>query len=171
MNPKYLLASGVCGSILVSDQVMKWWIQKNMVLHQSIEIIPNFVQLTYIRNTGAAFGFFSGAQSSWRTMIFMATSFIAIAAILYLMKKLRPTQKGQMVSLALILGGAIGNLVDRIRMGEVTDFIDLHWYRLHWPAFNIADSAITIGVILLLIFMSRKDPFENSKSKIRNPYR
>jgi len=171
MNPKYLLASWVCGSVLVLDQVTKWWVQKSMALHQSIEILPNFAHLTYIRNTGAAFGFFAGAQSGWRIFFFILISILAIGAILYLMKSLPPKRNAQMVSFSLVLGGAVGNLIDRVRWGEVIDFIDIHWYRYHWPAFNIADSAITIGVILLLILMSRKGSLENPKPKTRNPNR
>ncbi len=163
MNPKYLLASWVCGSVLVLDQGTKWWVHKSMALHQSIAILPNFAHLTYIRNTGAAFGFFAETQSSWRMFFFILISIIAISAILYLMKKLPPKRNGQVVSLSLVLGGAVGNLIDRLRWGEVIDFIDLHWSRYHWPAFNIADSAITIGVILLLILMSRKGSLEDSK--------
>lgn len=171
MSRKYLLASWVCGSILVLDQGTKWWVQKNMALHQSIEILPNFAHLTYIRNTGAAFGFFAETQSSWRMLLFILISIIAIGAILYLMKNLPPKRNGQIVSLSLVLGGAAGNLIDRVRWGEVIDFIDLHWYHYHWPAFNIADSAITIGVILLLILMSRKGSFDKPKLENRNSNR
>jgi len=142
-----------------------------MTLHQSIEILPNFAHLTYIRNTGAAFGFFAGAQSNLRMFFFILISIIAIGAILYLMKNLPAKRNGQIVSLSFVLGGAVGNLIDRARWGEVIDFIDLHWHRYHWPAFNIADSAITIGVILLLILMSRKGSSENPKSEVRNPNR
>jgi signal peptidase II len=121
-----------------------------MQLHQSIAIVDNFVHLTYLRNTGAAFGFLAGDRSVPRMAIFILISLIAIGCIVYLLKNLRPGRNTATFSLSLILGGAIGNLIDRLRLGEVIDFIDLHWHRLHWPAFNIADSAITIGVILLL---------------------
>jgi signal peptidase II len=171
MNSKYLLASWVCGSVLVLDQVTKGWVHKSLVLHQSIEILPNFAHLTYIRNTGAAFGFFAGAQSGWRMVFFISISLIAIGAILVLLKNLPPNRKGQIASLSLVLGGALGNLIDRIRLGEVIDFIDLHWTHYHWPAFNIADSAITIGVLLLLILLSRKGSLENPKFQSPNPKR
>jgi signal peptidase II len=171
MNSKYLLASWVCGAILVLDQLTKWWVHKTMALHQSIEILPNFARLTYIRNTGAAFGFFAGVQSNWRMVFFILVSLIAIAAILYLLKTIPPKRSGQIVSLSLVLGGATGNLIDRLRWGEVIDFIDLHWHRYHWPAFNIADSAITMGVIGLLILMSRKGSMANPESETRNPHR
>jgi signal peptidase II len=146
----------VSGIVLVLDQVTKFWVHETMALYQSIEIIPNFVHITYLRNTGAAFGFLAGGRSTLRMVFFILVSAVAIGCISYLLKTLRPRQKTLIVSLSLILGGAIGNLVDRLRMGEVIDFIDLHWYHIHWPAFNVADSAISIGVILLFIQLMRK---------------
>jgi signal peptidase II len=83
-------------------------------------------------------------------VLLIITSLLAVGFIFYLLKTLRDKQRYAIVTLSLILGGAIGNLIDRIRLGEVVDFIDLHWYRYHWPAFNCADSAISIGLVLLL---------------------
>ncbi len=156
MSPKYTLMTLLSGGVLVLDQATKVLVDKTMVLHQSIEIIPNFADLTYLRNTGAAFGFLAGARSSLRIVFFALISSVAIGCIVYLIRGLRPQRKGLLVSLSLILGGAIGNLIDRLRLGEVIDFIDLHWYDIHWPAFNVADSAISIGVVLLFIQMLRK---------------
>ncbi len=146
----------ISGGILVLDQATKVVVDKTMAMHQSIDLIPNFASLTYLRNTGAAFGFLAGARSSLRIVFFALISSVAIGCIGYLIRGLRPQQKGLLVSLSLILGGAIGNLIDRLRLGEVIDFIDLHWYDIHWPAFNVADSAISIGVVLLFIQMLRK---------------
>jgi signal peptidase II len=146
----------VSGGILVLDQATKVLVDKTMAMHQSIDLIPNFVSLTYLRNTGAAFGFLAGARSSLRIVFFALISSVAIGCIVYLIRGLLPRQKALLVSLSLILGGAIGNLIDRLRLGEVIDFIDLHWYDIHWPAFNVADSAISIGVALLFIQMLRK---------------
>jgi signal peptidase II len=146
----------VSGGILVLDQATKVLVDKTMAMHQSIDLIPNFVSLTYLRNTGAAFGFLAGARSSLRIVFFALISSVAIGCIVYLIRGLRPPHKALLISLSLILGGAIGNLVDRLRLGEVIDFIDLHWYDIHWPAFNVADSAISIGVVLLFIQMLRK---------------
>jgi signal peptidase II len=158
--PKYRLAFAVGGSVLVLDQITKSLVDHWMRLHQSIEILPNFAHLTYIRNTGAAFGFLAGSNASWRMVFFIIISLVAIGCVFYLLKSLRPPQNTSVVSLALILGGAVGNLVDRVRLGEVIDFLDLHWHDTHWPAFNVADSAITIGVILLLIQMLRRRSFD-----------
>lgn len=156
VNSKYGLVSIICGSVLALDQITKLWVHKAMELYQSVEIVPHFANITYLRNTGAAFGFLAGGHSSLRMIFFALVSSVAIGCISYLLKNVRPQQKTFIASLSLILSGAIGNLIDRVRMGEVIDFIDLHWYSLHWPAFNVADSAITIGVALLFVQMLRK---------------
>ena len=168
MSPKYTLAGLISGAILVLDQVTKFLVENTMTMHQSIDILPNVASLTYLRNTGAAFGFLAGARSSLRVIFFALISSVAIGCIVYLIRGLRPRQKILLLSLSLILGGAMGNLIDRLRLGEVIDFIDLHWYDVHWPAFNVADSAISIGVVLLFIQMLRKGSFEDSKSGTRN---
>jgi signal peptidase II len=156
MNLKYRLVLIISSTVLILDQITKALVHNLMPLYHSIEIVPNFVNLTYLRNTGAAFGFLSGNRSTLRLAFFLLISVVAIACIIYLLKNLRPDRNIPAISLSLILGGAIGNLIDRLRMGEVIDFIDLHWHHLHWPAFNVADSAISIGVILLFIQMVRK---------------
>ena len=156
MNPKYRLALIVGSTVLVLDQVTKALVENLMHLYQSIEIVPYFAHLTYLKNTGAAFGVLAGTRSPVRMVFFVLVSSVAIGCVLYLLKNLRPGRTSVVTSLALILGGAVGNLIDRLRMGEVIDFIDLHWHHLHWPAFNVAVSSITIGVILLFIQMIRK---------------
>ena len=156
MNPKYRLALIIGMTVLILDQITKALVHNLMHLHQSIEIVPNFVHLTYLRNTGAAFGFLAGDRSALKMVFFLLASGVAIGCIFYLLRNLRPGRSTETLSLSFILGGAIGNLIDRLRMGEVIDFIDLHWHHVHWPAFNVADSAITIGVILLLFQMIRK---------------
>jgi signal peptidase II len=156
VNPKYRLALIIGLTVLILDQITKALVHNLMQLHQSIEILPNFVHLTYLRNTGAAFGFLAGDRSALKTVFFLLVSGVAIGCIFYLLRNLRPGRNTETLSLSFILGGAIGNLIDRLRMGEVIDFIDLHWHHVHWPAFNVADSAITVGVILLLFQMIRK---------------
>jgi len=156
VNPKYRLALIVTSAVVILDQITKALVHSGLALYQSVEIVTNFIHLTYLRNTGAAFGFLAGSRSSLRIAFFIIVSAIAIGCIFYLLKNLPPDRRTFTASLSLVLGGAIGNLIDRIRMGEVIDFIDLHWYEIHWPAFNVADSAITVGVILLFIQMTRK---------------
>jgi len=156
VNPKYRLVLIVSGLVLVLDQITKILVDKTMALHRTIEIIPNFAALTYLRNTGAAFGVFAGERSLYRIGFFLAVSIVALGCILYLLRLTRPEKKLTLLSLSLILGGAVGNMVDRLRLGEGIDFILIHFYDLHWPAFNVADSAISIGVVLLFIQMIRQ---------------
>ena len=134
---------------IIVDQITKVIVDRSMQLYDSIPIVENFFHLTYVRNRGAAFSFLSNA--SWRLPFFITVSFIAAIVILVAFRKLRDDQKLAHTSLALIFSGAVGNLIDRIRLGEVIDFLDAHWYRHHWPAFNIADSLICVGVFLLAI--------------------
>jgi signal peptidase II len=156
VNPKYRLALIVGSTVLVLDQITKALVANLMHLYQSIEIVPYFAHLTYLKNTGAAFGVLAGTRSPLRMVFFVLVSSVAIGCVLYLLKNIRPGRTSLVASLSLILGGAVGNLIDRLRLGEVIDFIDIHWHHLHWPAFNVADSSITIGVILLFIQMIRK---------------
>jgi signal peptidase II len=157
VSPKYRLTVLVISSVLILDQITKVLVHKTMALYQSIELVPNFIHLTYLRNTGAAFGLLAGSRSALRLAFFTLLAAAAIVCIFFLLKNLPPDRKMTNISLSLILSGAIGNLIDRLRLGEVIDFIDLHWYDIHWPAFNVADSAITIGVILFCIQMVRKE--------------
>lgn len=156
MSPKYRFTLIISVAVILLDQITKIWVDKMMPLHHTIEIIPNFVALAYLRNTGAAFGFLAGGYSVYRIVFFIGVSIIAIGCIFYLLRLVRPEKKITLLSLSLILGGALGNMVDRLRLGEVIDFILLHYYDLHWPAFNVADSAITIGVVLLIFQMIRQ---------------
>jgi signal peptidase II len=133
------------------DQATKLYIDGSMRLYDSIPVIDNFFQIYYVRNRGAAFSFLSNA--SWRLPFFIGVSLIAAVVILVASRKLRDDQSLAQLSLAMIFSGAIGNLIDRVRLGEVIDFIDVHWYRHHWPAFNVADSLICVGVFLLAVDM------------------
>jgi signal peptidase II len=151
MKAKYLILCTVSLVVLGLDQATKLYIDRTMDLHTSISVVPNFFNITYIRNKGAAFGFL--ADSSFRLPFFFLISFVAVVVIIGIFRKLRPGQTMTAVSLAMIFAGALGNLIDRLRLGEVIDFLDAHWYQHHWPAFNVADSAICVGVFLLAIDM------------------
>jgi signal peptidase II len=129
-----------------------------MELHQSLPVIPGFFNLTYVRNSGAAFGLFADLPSAVRAPIFAALSLGALVLLLFLLRGLRPEQWGMRVALAGVLGGAVGNLIDRIRDGEVVDFLDVYWRSYHWPAFNVADSFITLGVVAVLVSSFRSRP-------------
>ncbi|MBC7961756.1 MAG: signal peptidase II [Steroidobacteraceae bacterium] len=151
MKSRYTLFAIISLLGIIVDQLTKSYIDRSMQLFDSIPIIENFFHITYVRNKGAAFSFLSNA--SWRLPFFITVSAIAALVILIAFRKLRDDQRLAQISLALIFSGAVGNLIDRLRLGEVIDFLDAHWYRHHWPAFNVADSLICVGVFLLAIDM------------------
>jgi signal peptidase II len=155
MKPRYTLFAILTVAGLLLDQVTKLYIDRTMQLFDSIPVLPDFFHITYVRNRGAAFSFLSDA--SWRLPFFIGISLVASIAILVAFHKLRDDQKLAQVSLAMIFSGALGNLIDRVRLGEVIDFLDAHWYRHHWPAFNVADSLICVGVFLLAADMLLED--------------
>jgi signal peptidase II len=137
------------------DQATKFYIARTLPLHSMITVIENFFTITYLRNKGAAFGML--ATSPWRLPFFIIVSLVAVVVIFVVIKKLRDDQKLAAYALSLIFAGALGNLIDRIRFGEVIDFIFVHWYDHYWPAFNVADSAICVGVFLLALDMVREE--------------
>lgn len=151
MKSRYLLFAAIAAVGIIIDQITKIVIDRSMQLYDSIPVVENFFHLTYVRNKGAAFSFLSNA--SWRLPFFISVSIIAAGVILIAFRKLRDDQELAHISLAMIFSGAVGNLIDRVRLGEVIDFLDAHWYRHHWPAFNVADSLICVGVFLLAIDM------------------
>ena len=145
----------IAGAGVLLDQLSKHYIDSTFELYQSVTVLENFFHITYIRNRGAAFGIFS--DNALRLPFFITVSLIAIVAIVWYLRQIRTDQVLSQLALGLILSGAIGNLIDRVRFGEVIDFIDVHWYSYHWPAFNVADSAICVGVGLLLLETWRED--------------
>jgi len=152
---RWILFGIITAAGLILDQATKLYIDHSMQLYQSIPLLDNFFHITYVRNRGAAFSFLSHA--SWRLPFFIGVSTVASIVILVAFFRLRDNQKLAQVSLAMIFSGAVGNLIDRLRMGEVIDFLDVHWYQHHWPAFNVADSLICVGVFLLAIDMLREE--------------
>jgi signal peptidase II len=145
---RYRLLSIVTAVILVLDQATKLYVDARFDLYESVPVIPGWFHLTYIRNKGAAFGIF--ADSAVRIPFFVSMTLIALLVILWYLRRLRPEQQLAAFSLSLIFAGALGNLIDRVRLGEVNDFRDVFWRPHHWPAFNVADSAICVGVALLI---------------------
>jgi signal peptidase II len=147
----------VAGITLLLDQVTKALVTQGVSLHENLEIIPGFFTLTHIRNTGGAFGLLAGQVTQTRALFFLAISGLALGVILYLYARLPAGKPWIGGALAMILGGALGNMVDRLRFGDVVDFLDFHMGAVHWPAFNVADSAISVGVgILLWCVLSRR---------------
>lgn len=139
----------VAGAIVVVDFVTKQWVMANLVFERPVELLGPYVRLTYTRNSGVAFGL--GAGTSFPFYIF---SIVAAIAILYLFVRSRVPTLSRRIALSLILGGAIGNLIDRIRFGEVVDFIQIGTERWYWPVFNVADSAVSVGVVLFALTWS-----------------
>ena len=170
------LLLGVAGLVVLIDQGTKMWVDKTMRLYESKPIVPGLLDLHYIRNTGAAFGFLSASHSDFRIPFFILVSIAAIGIILFLFYRLEESEVLMPLALSLVLGGAVGNLIDRIRLGEVIDFIAFHYKAFHWPAFNVADIGITAGVSLLVlrIFLfekkhpARRDPPHKGRVPLEN---
>ena len=133
---------------VILDQVSKLAIAGSMQLYQSIQIMPYF-NLTYVHNTGAAFSFLSDA-GGWQRWFFAGLALVISGVIAVWLARLKQHETLLAVALSLVLGGAMGNLIDRLAYGYVIDFLDVYYQTWHWPAFNVADSAITLGVMLML---------------------
>jgi signal peptidase II len=138
-------------TIVTLDQVSKYAIRINLELHESVTILVERLNLIYIENTGAAFGFLSNVSFPFKTTILVFAAIIALLYIAFYMVTLPSSQWLARTGLSCILGGAMGNLIDRVRTGAVVDFIDLYWREWHFWAFNVADTAITVGVIVMII--------------------
>jgi signal peptidase II len=136
--------------VIVMDRVSKWLVAGNITLHDSISVLPGFFRLTHVQNSGAAFGLFAESSSEWKVAILILFSIMALAVVSALLWKNSHSMTTTGVGLALILGGAVGNLWDRLLTGHVVDFLDFYLGSYHWPAFNVADSAIVIGALLLV---------------------
>ena len=145
--------------VFLVDQVSKFYFEDALTLYQQIVVIPGYFSWTLAYNTGAAFSFLAGA-SGWQRWLFALIAIVVSAVLVIWLKRLQPRETWLAAALALVLGGALGNLVDRVLLGHVVDFILVHWqHRWYFPAFNVADAAITLGAILLAL-----DMFRNNKS-------
>jgi len=138
------------------DQLSKWYISSTMSLHASYPVIDGFFNITYVRNPGAAFGFLANAAPLFRSGFLITVSVAAIVMILWYLARGRSVGVLLTSALALITGGAAGNLIDRVWFGNVIDFLDVYAGAWHWPTFNVADSAISIGAVLLVVEMFRR---------------
>jgi signal peptidase II len=134
------------------DRLTKLAVVENFRLNQSMPVIVGYFDITHVHNTGAAFGLFSLAQDTFRVPFLLASTLAAIAVLIVFVRKTRPDEVLMQIAFALVIGGAVGNLTDRLLYGYVIDFIDWHvgdYY--HWPAFNIADSGISVGIFLIAV--------------------
>ena len=145
---RYLLISL---GVLVCDQWSKWLVEAHLPQHVSQPVVPGLVSLTHIRNTGVAFGLFAAAGRLSATLALAGLGLAALGVVGYYFHRAAPAQSLLLVALTLVLGGAVGNLLDRFLSGAVTDFVDVFVGIHHWPAFNVADSAITIGLVLMAL--------------------
>lgn len=141
-------------AIIIADQISKTVMVNWLDLYETVPVLP-FFNLTLAHNTGAAFSFLAGA-GGWQRWFFVVLAAVISLVLIIWMKRLAQTAKLEAISLALIIGGAIGNVIDRLIYGYVIDFLDVYVGNYHWPAFNIADSAICIGAVLLIIDSFRK---------------
>lgn len=160
----YLCYFFIAGLVILADQLTKIWIVQNFQMYEAREIIPSFFNLVYVVNTGAAFSMFADVDSPWRHYFFVGVASLASICLTYMASTVRRENRLFMVSLACIAGGAIGNLIDRLYYGHVVDFLDFDFGFYHWPAFNVADSAICVGAVLYVVlsFFQAKD--ENKKA-------
>ena len=157
MKRKYGLLVIVVGCILLLDQWTKYVVVEHLTLYQRVQVIQGFFDLTHVRNTGGAFGMLSGEKGGLGSFLFLGVSFLAVGIILFLIQRMKEHEIRLSVALSLVLGGALGNLIDRFRYGEVIDFLDLYVSSFHWPAFNIADASICVGIGLMALELLRRD--------------
>jgi len=156
---KYARLLFIAGLVLLADQASKLWILHSLDPGRVIEVIPGFFNIVHVQNPGGAFGFLAGSSPQWRALVFVFFTLVAMGMILYLYKSTPARHKWLLTAFSLIIGGALGNLLDRLRLGEVVDFLDLYAGSLHWPAFNAADSAITVGMLIFgFSLICRKTP-------------
>jgi signal peptidase II len=147
MPSRYRLLLITTGAVVVLDQLTKLWVVSTMHLGESRVLIEGLANLTYVRNRGVAFGVL--AHQGISAGLFVLVSLAALGLILYFLRQVGDRERLLALALSLIFAGAAGNIIDRLRVGEVIDFIDLHLGAYHWPFFNLADSAITVGGLLL----------------------
>jgi len=138
--------------VWVVDHLTKWAVRSNLDLGEGLAVIPGILRISYVQNTGVAFGLFHQVQSVWKPYVLASMAVVAVAVILVYSLRVPPDRYLLQSALAITLGGILGNFVDRVVHGYVIDFIELHLRDIfHWPTFNVADTAITIGIVLLLV--------------------
>jgi signal peptidase II len=149
----WLLLGALAVGIILLDQGTKAWAEYSLkeTATRSITLIDGYLDLRYARNPGAAFSMFRGWSPTTRGVFFVGVSLVAVAAMIYLYRRMPERRPLYEWALGMLIGGAVGNLVDRLRFNEVIDFIDMHWKDAHWPTYNVADTAIVVGIGLVLI--------------------
>jgi signal peptidase II len=148
---KWPFVAFVVVAVVVVDQLTKIMIRDMIPLHDSVPIIPYLFNLTHVRNPGGAFNLLARSHDAFRVPFFLIMTGVAVVALLYFLREIQSHQRLLLFAVAGVLGGAIGNFIDRVLIGEVTDFLDFYVGSYHWPSFNVADSFISIGVVVLLV--------------------
>ncbi len=148
IRPLHLL---IAISVVLFDRLTKWFVASHIALHDGIQVIPGFFRITHVENTGAAFSLFADSSSHWKMAFLIAFSLAALLIVLGLLWRGSHTMATTAIGLSLILGGALGNLWDRLLTGRVVDFLLFYVGQYEWPAFNVADSAIVVGAVLLAV--------------------
>lgn len=167
IKPKYLILAALTAVVILLDQYTKHVVVDRFRYGESIPVISGFFSLTYIRNTGAAFGILAHADPAFRIPFFVIVPLIALVAIGFIFRRIPDGDRKLSTALSLVIGGAIGNLIDRVTLNYVVDFLDFHWkYEYHFPAFNIADSAICIGVGILMLDLLTQDSLEGKGTNL-----
>jgi len=144
------------------DRLTKLWILSALDRGEVIHVVPGFLSIVHVRNPGAAFGLLAGAASPWRELALVAVSAAAVVGFGWMLNRMPRHAIAERTATAAVIGGALGNLYDRVVYGEVVDFVDVYVGNWHWPAFNVADSAITIGIIILILQAFRADDESSS---------
>ena len=153
ISKEWIRLTLVGGLVCLADQVSKLWISRNIPLYDHIEIIPGFFNINHVLNPGGAFGFFARQSQEVRQFVFLFLSTLVTLFLVWFYHRVAKTHRVLSYGLALIFGGAVGNLIDRFLYGKVVDFLDFYIGTAHWPSFNIADSAICVGMAILIYHM------------------
>jgi len=144
------------------DRLTKLWVLTALDRGEVIHVIPGLLSIVHVRNPGAAFGLLAGAASPWRELALVAVSTAAVVGFVWMLNRMPRHAIAERAATAAVIGGALGNLYDRVAYGEVVDFVDVYVGNWHWPAFNVADSAITIGIVVLILQAFRADDASTS---------
>lgn len=141
--------------IIIVDQASKWLLARSLPLENTRDVIKGFFRFWHVRNSGAVWGFFQGHDGGWAPKLITALAIAALLVVLFFFLRAGRQERLELFAYAFILGGALGNIIDRLRLGYVVDFLDVYVRTWHWPTFNVADSCITIGVLLLAFSLLR----------------
>ncbi len=165
---RYALVCGIAALVMVLDQLSKWWVIESLPLHASVPVVDGFFNLVHIYNRGAAFGFLNRSDIEWQFWLFLVATIIAMLTIFYLVRT-SPRNGLLFSALGMVLGGALGNMIDRIRYRAVVDFLDFYVGSWHWPAFNVADIAICLGAVgtclAMFILEGQQKNLQKNKNK------